>query len=260
MELSGNFDNGRFGFKIHLFGREIGYEKYYKESLGSNFCHITFDSFILHKHIFLNLLLFSLTLTTQSQLLGSSGDNKNGEGAQKRLKILVPHFNNSDLIKDYSKTLIGICMNPEEQNTKYLIVTLPKIWNMEERVIGADLGLGRFQFDFDEEEYIETVLKIQPLRFDYWMIYLVRWQPRKNKNYPSEITFWIKVLGVLLEFWEAPTFPSIGDAIGEIKVVDLDYGRVQVVVDGFKEFTLRRLWISLVESTTREKKLQSHEV
>ncbi|RIA04397.1 hypothetical protein BRARA_K01366, partial [Brassica rapa] len=167
----------------------------------------------------------------------NSGDIKTGEGARKRLKISVPHFNNSDLIKGYSKTLIGRCMNPAEQNVKFLVGTLPKIWGLEEKVVGTDLGLGRFQFDFDAEEDIETVLKMQPFHFDYWMISLVRWQPRKSKNYPSEITFWIKVLGVPLEFWEAPTFRSIGDAIGVTKEVDLDYGRIQVVVDGYKELT-----------------------
>lgn len=38
-----------------------------------------------------------------------------------------------------------------------------------------------------------------------------------------------------LEFWAAPTFESIGDALGETVEVDHDYGRVKVVVDGFKE-------------------------
>ncbi|KAG2321008.1 hypothetical protein Bca52824_014221 [Brassica carinata] len=172
---------------------------------------------------------------SQSQLIGSSGETKNGEGARKRLKISVPHFNNSALIKGYSKTLIGRRMNPEEQNIKYLLVTLPKIWNLEDKVVGTDLGLGRFQFDFDDEADIESVLKMQPFHFDYWMLSLVRWQPRTNKNYPFEITFWIKVLGVPLQFWEEPTFRSIGDAIGETKEVDLDNGRIQVVLDGFKE-------------------------
>lgn len=60
---------------------------------------------------------------------------------------------------------------------------------------------------------------------------------KEDQKYPSEITLWIKVLGVPLEFWEAPTFRSIGDAIRETKEVDLDYGRVQVVVDGYKELT-----------------------
>ncbi|KAF8106344.1 hypothetical protein N665_0143s0014 [Sinapis alba] len=174
-------------------------------------------------------------MMSQGQLAGDSGALRNGESARKKMKISVPHFNNSDLIKGYSKTLIGRCMNPEEQNIKYLVVTMPKIWNMEERVVGTDLGLGRFQFDFDVEEDIDSVLQMQPFHFDYWMVSLVRWQPRTSRDYPSEITFWIKVLGVPLEFWETSTFQNIGDALGEIKEIDLDYGRIRVTMDGFRE-------------------------
>lgn len=56
-----------------------------------------------------------------------------------------------------------------------------------------------------------------------------------SHNYPSEITFWIRVLGVPLEFWVASTFENIGDAIRRTVEVDLDYGQVQVVIDVFKE-------------------------
>ncbi|CAF2106899.1 unnamed protein product [Brassica oleracea var. botrytis] len=90
-------------------------------------------------------------------------------------------------------------MNPEEQDVKPLIIMLPKIWKVEDRVAGADLGLGRFQFDFHNEEEIEEVLKMQLYHFDYWMISLVRWKPVMEKSYPTEITFWVRVLGVLLE-------------------------------------------------------------
>lgn len=154
---------------------------------------------------------------------------------RKRLKIYVPHFDNSDLIKGYSNTLIGRCMNPAEQDIKALIVTYPKIWNLVDKVVGLDLGLGRFQFDFDHEEDIEAVLQMQPYYFDYWMVSLVRWQPKKTLNYPSDITFWVKVQGVPLEFWAVPTFESIGNALGDTVEVDHDYRRVKVVVDGFKE-------------------------
>ncbi|KAF8102728.1 hypothetical protein N665_0196s0021 [Sinapis alba] len=57
---------------------------------------------------------------------------KSGEGNPKSLKISVPHFNNSALIKGYDKTLIGRCMNPAEQDVKALIIILPKIWKVED--------------------------------------------------------------------------------------------------------------------------------
>ncbi|KAL0712769.1 hypothetical protein Bca4012_019747 [Brassica carinata] len=67
------------------------------------------------------------------------------------------------------------------------------------------------------------------------MLALARWQPRKSQLFPSEITFWVKVLGVPMDFRTVPTFESIGDAIGRTVTVDLDHSRIQVVVDAFKE-------------------------
>ncbi|CAN6868761.1 unnamed protein product, partial [Brassica oleracea] len=169
---------------------------------------------------------------TQGQLLATVGNKNGGEAARKPLRVTVPHFDNSALIQNYDKTLIGKCLNPEEQDVKALIIMLPKIWKVEDRVAGADLGLGRFQIDFHNEEDIEEVLKMQPYHFDYWMIFLVRWKPVMEKSYPTEITFWVRVLGVPLQYWAEPTFESIGGAIGNVVEVDLDYGRVKVVIDG----------------------------
>lgn len=126
-------------------------------------------------------------------------------------------------------------MNPALQEMKALLTNLPKIWKLENRVTGKDLGHGKFQFDFKREEDIEGVLKLQPYHFDYWMVALGKWQPKKSSNYPSEIPFWIRVLGVSREFRTAPTFESIGVAIGRVVEVDVEQMRVLVVVDAFQE-------------------------
>ncbi|KAG2299375.1 hypothetical protein Bca52824_035847 [Brassica carinata] len=172
---------------------------------------------------------------SQGQLVNNGGGLKNGDGNRKRLKISVAHFDNSDLIKSYSRTLIGRCMNPDEQKVSSLLIMLPKIWHLEEKVVGVDLGMGKFQFHFEKEEDIFNVLEMQPYHFDYWMLALGRWQPRMPKNFPSEIPFWIQVVGVPTEFWSSDTFQSIGDAIGETTDVDLDAGKIRVVIDGNKE-------------------------
>ncbi|KAG2246641.1 hypothetical protein Bca52824_086269 [Brassica carinata] len=70
------------------------------------------------------------------------------------------------------------------------------------------------------------------------MLSVARWQPRMPQRYPSEITFWVRVIGVPLEFRTAPTFESIGDAIGRTVAIDTDHSRFQVVVDTFKELCL----------------------
>lgn len=122
-------------------------------------------------------------------MIGNLGDTRNGEGTRKRLKITVAHFDNSDLIKSCSKILVGRCMNPPAQEMKALLSNLPKIWNLVDRVVGKDLGMGKFQFEFEKEEDIDGVLKLQPYHFDYWMLALAKWQPKRSPNYPSEIPF-----------------------------------------------------------------------
>ncbi|ESQ50134.1 hypothetical protein EUTSA_v10002297mg, partial [Eutrema salsugineum] len=162
------------------------------------------------------------------------GSGKNQMVASKRMKISVPKFDNANLIAGYSRTLIGQCMNPHTQDMKTLLYMLPRIWKVEERVAGADLGLGRFQFDFDREEDIAEVMKMEPFHFDYWMLSLVRWTPVVDPNYPSAIKFWIRVIGVPLHFWADLTFRTIGKALGKVEAVNLDEGKIQVIVDGLK--------------------------
>ncbi|KAG2311420.1 hypothetical protein Bca4012_025980 [Brassica carinata] len=126
-------------------------------------------------------------------------------------------------------------MNSQKQDMKTLLFMLPRIWQVEGRVVGSDMGLGRFQFDFEAEEDITEVLKMEPFHFDYWMVSLVRWKPVLEANYPSKITFWVCVLDMPLQFRAAQTLQSIGKAIGQIQgEVDVVGGCVRVELNGFK--------------------------
>ncbi|ESQ56211.1 hypothetical protein EUTSA_v10027529mg, partial [Eutrema salsugineum] len=121
------------------------------------------------------------------------------------------------MIKSYARTLIGRCMNPPMQDMKALLYMLPRIWKVKDRVAGADLGLGRFQLDFDREEDIAEVTKMEPFHFDYWMLSLVRWSPVVDPKCPSAIMFWVRIIGLPLHFWADQTFESIGKALGDVK-------------------------------------------
>lgn len=103
----------------------------------------------------------------QSNLLMKENVEKSLAAVTKKRKIKVPHFDNSTLVQGYLKTLIGRCMNLRAHNINNMLFMLPRIWNVEERVVGTDFGLGRFQFDFDWEEDIVQVLKMEPFHFDH---------------------------------------------------------------------------------------------
>ncbi|CAA7030822.1 unnamed protein product [Microthlaspi erraticum] len=170
----------------------------------------------------------------QGGLIGGGGSSNGDKKQGTRLKITVPKFDNTALIRGYSRTLIGRCMNPAAQDVQALLHHMPRFWKMEDRIAGADLGMGRFQFDFDNEEDIVEVFKLEPFHFDYWMISLVRWEPVMDPRYPSAINFWVRMMGIPLHFWAEPTFRSIGEALGEVLEVDIDVGQVKVCLEGYK--------------------------
>ncbi|XP_019097614.1 PREDICTED: uncharacterized protein LOC104779384 [Camelina sativa] len=77
-----------------------------------------------------------------------------------------------------------------------------------------------------------------PFHFDGWMVSLVRWSPTVDPAYPSDLTFWVRVLDVPFQFWAEPTFRAIGSEFGRVEAVDIDGGRVKVTVNGFKPLCL----------------------
>ncbi|XP_019085370.1 PREDICTED: uncharacterized protein LOC104714873 [Camelina sativa] len=136
-------------------------------------------------------------------------------------------------IQQFSKTLIGRLMNSVCQSMDSLLANFPKIWKLEEKVVGADLGQGVFQFNFEEEEDILSVLQNGPYHFDGWMVSLVRWEPIISSSYPSAVNFWVKVAGIPMHLWEVATLEAIGKKLGRIQEVDEETGSLCVSVNGF---------------------------
>lgn len=139
----------------------------------------------------------------------------------------------SQRIQQFSLTLIGRLMNPSIQRMDSLVANMPKIWKLEDKVVGADLGQGTFQFNFDSEEELEGVLHNVPYHFDGWMIALVRWEPIILSTYPSAINFWVKASGIPIHLWEEATLRAIGKKLGLIREIDEDTGSIYVTVNGF---------------------------
>ncbi|KAF8112879.1 hypothetical protein N665_0059s0017 [Sinapis alba] len=65
-----------------------------------------------------------------------------------------------------------------------MITLLPRarIWNVEGRARGTNLGNGRFQFDFDKEEDMLMVLNKRPCHFNHWIFALERWEPSTSER------------------------------------------------------------------------------
>ncbi|XP_013632667.1 PREDICTED: uncharacterized protein LOC106338177 [Brassica oleracea var. oleracea] len=100
-----------------------------------------------------------------------------------------------EVAERFKLTLIGRVFQLKSLSLDALINLLPKprIWNVEGRVRGTNLGNGRFKFDFDNEEDLQAVLNKRPCHFNQWSFALERWEPFIKEDFPNSIPFWIGV-------------------------------------------------------------------
>ncbi|VVA94140.1 unnamed protein product [Arabis nemorensis] len=87
-------------------------------------------------------------------------------------RVMVPHFDPSELIHNHKLILVGRITNPKIQKMWALLPFLADHWKVSSRPIGADLGQGRFQFQFSSEEDLQKILDNRPYHFAHWMIIL----------------------------------------------------------------------------------------
>ena len=137
---------------------------------------------------------------TQSSMIVRNGSSSN---VRRKLEsedkiIQIPDCDLNAVTERFRMMLIGRVFNLQGRSIDALIHLLPRnmIWNVEGRVRGLNLGNGRFQFDFDNETNLLSVLNKRPCHFNQWSFALERWEPFTSESFPNTIPFWISVTGV----------------------------------------------------------------
>lgn len=98
------------------------------------------------------------------------------------------------------------------------------------------MGNDCFQFRFQDERDMRTVLANRPYQYGHWMIILQQWEPIISPSFPSQIPFWISLKGIPLHFWDEKTIRDIGQELGELEdyILTKTTARVRVMMDGLK--------------------------
>ncbi|XP_013589559.1 PREDICTED: uncharacterized protein At4g02000-like [Brassica oleracea var. oleracea] len=109
---------------------------------------------------------------------------------------------------------------------------MPQVWNLEGRLEGRDLGPERFQFRFESENDLLTVLAKGPYHHKKWMLLLQRWEPTISPTFPSMISFWIRIHGIPLHHWTDEALYAIGKALGHVSTKDVRESRIRVALNG----------------------------
>ena len=71
-------------------------------------------------------------------------------------------------------SLMGRLLNPDCQIMARMINYMPTAWRLHGRVCGIALSRDRFQFIFQREEDLLTVLKDRPWYYNHWTLLLER--------------------------------------------------------------------------------------
>ncbi|CAA7031860.1 unnamed protein product [Microthlaspi erraticum] len=170
----------------------------------------------------------------------SAGQRREGSSSHVRRRLAVeeeiiklPDCDLEAVTEQFKLTVIGRMFHREGRSTDALINLLPKpkIWDVEGRVQGINLGNGRFQFNFDQEEDMMKVLAKRPWHFNRWSFSLEKWEPFTSEDFPNSMPFWIQVTGVPVHFWNNPTFNEIGKALGFVMNIDAKRAKVQVSIN-----------------------------
>lgn len=182
---------------------------------------------------------------SQSSLLLRKGGSSAGDRHALQVEddiIRIPECDLNDVKERFRLTLIGRVFHTRGRSIDALINLLPRprIWNVEGRVRGLNLGNGRFQFDFDNEVDLQMVLNKRPCHFNQWRFALERWEPFTSETFPSTILFWINVTGVPVHFRNNNIFTEIANALGNKLLVDDKKARIQVSIDADKPLQFER--------------------
>ena len=176
----------------------------------------------------------------RSRAGSSRQDRRRSQDKEEIIK--VPEFDYTDLVKKYKLSLVGRMFHRDGRSVDALIKHMPKrsIWNVEGRVRGTNLGNNKFQFDFDKEEDLQKVLLRRPGHFNKWTFSLERWIPTIKEDYPNSLLLWVTITGVPTHYKKDEPYRSIGSALGEVDTVDVEKGRVRVVVNADEPLQFER--------------------
>lgn len=149
-------------------------------------------------------------------------------------RVKAPESDNSALLLRHKLTLIGRVTNPAVQRAWSLVPFFTDHWKTSARTLGADLGHGLFQFQFENEEDIQMVLANRPYHYAGFMIIIQRWEPTISRSFPSEIPFWIQVTGIPVHLWTDDLIRSIAEDLGFVEEIDVSskMARMRVRING----------------------------
>ncbi|XP_048630295.1 uncharacterized protein LOC125603079 [Brassica napus] len=156
--------------------------------------------------------------------------------------LVLPDSPQYRVFDENEKSLLGRLLNPECQSMERMIDYMPTAWRVQGRVRGIALSRDRFQFVFQREEDLATVLKDRPWSYNHWAMVLERWSSFPPENFLQNMSLWIRIRHIPADFFTVKTMFRLASEIGEVEEIAYDpevshtkdYIRAQVIFDTTK--------------------------
>ncbi|KAG7582623.1 Zinc knuckle CX2CX4HX4C [Arabidopsis suecica] len=136
-------------------------------------------------------------------------------------------------------SLLGRLLCPEHQKMSRFIHDMPRLWHVSNRARGIALSEENFQFIFDNEHDLETVLHGGAWTYEDWSMVLERWVEKPPEDYLKILPLWIRLRNIPVNYYTVETFEEIAECIGQVLTVAFDplkpqskgFVRVQILFD-----------------------------
>lgn len=96
-----------------------------------------------------------------------------------------------------------------------------------------------FQFKFESEKDLQTILSKAPFHFKRWMLILQRWESVVSDYFPALFPFWITIHGLPLHYWTKKALDAIGNELGPVEAYEVEKGRIRVLINGLKPLEMK---------------------
>ncbi|KAL0716839.1 hypothetical protein Bca4012_066161 [Brassica carinata] len=136
--------------------------------------------------------------------------------------IILPDEPEFRVFADNEKSLLGRLLNPECQVMARMINYMPIAWRLVGKVRGIALSKDRFQFIFDREEDLLTVLKDRPWSYNHWTLLLERWCPSPPRDFLTSLEVWIRIRNIPLAHYTSSTMYTLAGKIGHVEELAYD--------------------------------------
>lgn len=174
-----------------------------------------------------------LSRNTNSSLLPPSpmSDSLNEAIGAMRIRdddpIDLPDNPCFSVFEENATSLLGRLLNPSCQLMDEMIETMPRVWRVYDRVRGIALSNERFQFVFQREEDLVTVLNDRPWSFNHWTMLLDRWVPSPPKDFLSTVDVWIRISRIPMNYYKLETMDLLASKVGKVLEIAYDPKRSQ---------------------------------